>query len=346
MSATPTTVTPTLCRDIVSASLGHLTRLVQGQGRFVYAHEAGDIGSTHQGYNLLRHCGTVWFMARAVNELQPDSADEVTQAIGRAAGLIGRKLHPAPWAKPDRPSLALVGKDLVKLGGLGLGLLALSEVHKVAALHGVTHRSMPLGLDETIARMRRYALDEIDGDDFRHKRDFTTGKVLPFRSDYYTGEAIFGLLVSGEADADLTRVTTSLMQRGYGWAQQSHWMAYAACEAVERGTVPVASGAAYLTGLMEAILADPLYRLRRQSTPIACRTEALTRVLLLTRHMPDLLSADLVARITAHAAENLILQLDWYKDGQFWKGDDARKVQIDYIQHNATAYLHWLLLVG
>lgn len=346
MSAAPATVTPTLCRDIVSASLGHLTRLVQGQGRFIYAHEADEITSVHQGYNLLRHCGTVWFMARAVNELRPDGAAEVTQAIARAANLIGRKLHPAPWAKPDRPSLALVGKDLVKLGGLGLGLLALSEVRNIAALQGVPPRSMPVGLDETIIRMRRYALDEIDGDDFRHKRRFPTGEVMPFRSDYYTGEAIFGLLQTGEPDSELIRVTTSLMRRGYGWAQQSHWMAYAACEAVERGIVPLTLGTTYLTGLMEAILADPLYRFRRQSTPIACRTEALTRVLLLARRMPHLLSADLVGRVTAHAAENLVLQLDWYKDGQFWKGDDARKVQIDYIQHNATSYLHWLLLAG
>jgi hypothetical protein len=338
------TVTPTLCHDIVVASLGHLARLVQPQGRFVYAHEAGDITNVHDGYNLLRHCGTVWFMARAVTEVSPDATEPVTDAIRRATGLIGRKLQQPSWARPESPSLALVGKGLVKLGGLGLGLLAVSEVRNITALNGFSPPSMPLGLNETIIRMRRYTLDEIDGDDFRHKRLFDTGAVMPFRSDYYTGEAIFGLLLTGEADGEVTRVTTSLMRRGYGWAQQSHWMAYAACEAVERGVVPAALGAAYLTGLMDAILADPLYRYRRQSTPIACRTEAMTRVLLLARRMPDLLSGDLLARVRAHAAENLVLQLDWYKDGQFWKGDDARKVQIDYIQHNATAFLHWLML--
>ena len=134
------------------------------------------------------------------------------------------------------------------------------------------------------------------------------------------------------------------MRRGYGWAEQSHWMAYAACEAVERGTVPDALGVAYLTGLMEAVLGDPKYRQRRQSTPIACRTEALTRVLLLSLAMPGLLDAGLLARVRTHAVENLALQLEWYDNGQFWKGDDARKVQIDYIQHNATAFLHWVRL--
>lgn len=333
-------------QEIVVASLAHLARLVQRKGRFVYAHEAGDISAVHDGYNFLRHSGTLWFMARAVNMLGAPPDPDLILALARATAFIGEKLAPAPWAALDRPSLALVSKGAVKLGGLGLALLALSEAQNIPALHAFLPDALPLGTAETITRMRHYALDEIDGEDFRHKRDIATGAVLPFRSNYYTGEAIFGLLMSGPVTDALAHVTTSLMRRGYGWAEQSHWMAYAACEAVERGVVPEALGSAYLTGLMEAILTDARYRQRRQSTPIASRTEALTRVLLLARVQPDLLTPDLLARIRTHAAENLALQLDWYDQGQFWKGDDAQKVQIDYIQHNATAYLHWVLLGG
>ena len=342
MTADP--VSPRQAQDIVAASLSHLVRLVQRKGRFIYAHEAGDISATHEGYNLLRHCGTLWFMARATQTSVATPDPDLIQAMARAAAYIGEKLVPAPWAAADRPSLALVSKGAVKLGGLGLALLALSEADAVPDLRPLLAQSLPLGVAETITRMRTYALDEIDGDDFHHKRSFPSGELLPFRSDYYTGEAIFGLLMTGKADEDLTRVTTTLMRRGYGWAQQSHWMAYAACEAVERGVVPKALGSAYLTGLMEAILSDITYRQRRQSTPIACRSEAITRVLLLARRLPDVLSADLLDRIKDHAAENLVLQLDWYQDGQFWKGDDDRKVQIDYIQHNATSYMQWLML--
>ncbi|RYI33980.1 MAG: hypothetical protein EON48_02365 [Acetobacteraceae bacterium] len=337
MTADLAHVTANRSRAIVAASLAHLARIALPKGRFIYAHEAGDIAQAHDGYNLLRHCGTLWFMARAAGDGAPP---HTLDAIRRASGYLVSKLEPAPWANPAQPSLALVGKGVVKLGGLGLGLLALSEVGTIPA----ALPDLPLGLPETVTRMRRYALDEIEGDDFRHKRVLATGEVTAFRSDYYTGEAIFGLLTTGPADADLTRVTTSLMRHGYGWAEQSHWMAYAACEAVERGVVPEALGSAYLTGLMEAILTDAHYRARRQSTPIACRTEALTRTLLLARQIPDLLTPDLTTRIRTHAAENLALQLDWYADGQFWKGDDDRKVQIDYIQHNATAFLHWAML--
>ncbi len=341
MSAAPALVTTTLSRDIVTASLGHLARLVLPGGRFIYAHEAGDTDQVHDGYNLLRHCGTLWFMARASTFADPSRDQTTLDAITRATGFLERKLEPATWARPDQPSLALVGNGFVKLGGIGLALLALSEVRTLVAAQVLAPPPLRLGLDETITRIRRYALDEIDGDDFRHKRVFATGEVTSFRSDYYTGEAIFGLLMSGEADDELIRVTNSLMRRGYGWAQQSHWMAYAACEAVERGLVPETLATAYLTGLMEAILADPLYRFRRQSIPIACRTEAMTRALLLSRKRPEVLSADLQQRLRAAAAENLALQLDWYRDGQFWKGDDSRRVQIDYIQHNATAFLQW-----
>lgn len=339
MPAAPAPVTARQSRAIVAASLAHLTRITLPKGRFIYAHEAGDITRAHDGYNLLRHCGTLWFMARAARD---GASPETLSAIRRATAYLADKLEPAPWAHPEHPSLALVGKGMVKLGGLGLGLLALSEVGILPEVLP----PLPLGLPETISQMRRYALDEIEGDDFRHKRILATGEVTGFRSDYYTGEAIFGLLMTGPTDPDLTRVTTSLMRRGYGWAEQSHWMAYAACEAVERGVVPEALASAYLTGLMDAILSDPHYRARRQSTPIACRTEALTRTLLLARQIPGLLTPDLLARIHSHAAENLALQLHWYRDGQFWKGDDDHKVQIDYIQHNATAFLHWAILDG
>jgi hypothetical protein len=329
-------LTPDLCREIVTASLSHLAGPVDAKGYFAYAHPAGDVSTVHSGYNLLRHCGTLWFMARAVNELPVAPDADMIQSLVRVTRLIGRKLSPPSWAAPDLPSLGLVSNGAVKIGGLGLALLALDEAQKIPSLKPLMAAVLPHSLPETMARMRQYALDEIDGDDFRHKRDFATGAVLPFRSDYYTGEAIFGLLMTGAATDDLARVTTGLMQRGYGWIEQSHWMAYAACEAIERGVANETLGSAYLSGLMQMILGDPRYRARRESTPIACRTEALTRVLLLVRKRPGLLDRGLVDQVRAHAEENLRLQLHWYADGQFWKGDESRKVQI--------GFLHWLRL--
>ncbi len=337
-------LTPDLCREIVTASLAHLAGPVDEKGYFAYAHPAGDVSAVHHGYNLLRHCGTLWFMARAVNEVPVAADTDLVQSLVRVTSLIGRKLAAPSWAAPDRSSLALVTNGAVKLGGLGLALLALGEAQKIPSLQPLMAGVLPYSLPDTIARLRQYTLDEIDSDDFHHMRDFATGAVDPFRSNFFTGEAIYGLLMTGAVTEDLSRVTTGLLKRGYGWKEQSHWMAYAACEAVERGVVSDTLGSAYLSGLMQMILGDTRYRDTRESTPIACRTEALTRVLRLDRDCPGLFNHGLLDQIRAHAEENLRLQLHWYAAGQFWKGDDSQRVQIDYIQHNATGYLQWLQL--
>jgi hypothetical protein len=99
----------------------------------------------------------------------------------------------------------------------------------------------------------------------------------------------------------------------------------------------------YLTDLISEIIEHDTYRARRHSTPIACRTEALTRFVLLCDRWQGRFPPSLRAAALRAADENLVLQLDWYRDGQFWKGDGDDKVQIDYIQHNATAFLNLLL---
>ncbi len=337
-------LTPDLCRQIVTASAAHLAGPVDERGFFAYAHPAGDASAVQKGYNILRHCGTLWFLARAITDGHVAADADLNRALSRLVGRIGGKLAQPSWAAPDRPSLALVTRGAVKLGGVGLALLALGEAQKILSLQPFMSGVLPHSLPETIVRLRQYTLDEIDGDDFHHMRNFATGAVESFRSNFFTGEAIFGLLMTGPVTDELSRVTNRLLKRGYGWAEQSHWMAYAACEAVERGVVSDTLAAAYLSGLMQMILGDTRYRDARESTPIACRTEALTRVLLLDRARPGLLHPDLLDQIRAHAEKNLRLQLHWYADGQFWKGDDDRRVQIDYIQHNATGFLHWLRL--
>lgn len=123
---------------VVSDALAHLARIVLDKGRFIYAHEAGDTATVHDGYNLLRHCGTLWFMARAANRLPGRADPDLLAAIGRATSYIGRKLAPPPWAATDRPSLGLVGNGAIKLGGLGLGLLARP---RVTALEHSVHSS-------------------------------------------------------------------------------------------------------------------------------------------------------------------------------------------------------------
>lgn len=325
---------------IVDESLRHLLRLIGPKGRFVYAHRRDAVDETTTGYNLLRHCGTLWFMLRAVNDLGLRPAPPDAAAIALAIGYAGRKLVAPGWA----PGLALESKGKLKLGGAGLALAMLAEA-RVAVGRGILPApELPLPLPGCIAALADYTLSQLRPDgDFEHKRDLATGGVEPFRSGYYTGEALLGLLLAGTDPARLAESFALLTAQGYGIDVQSHWMAYAACEAVERGALPHGPGVNYITALGAAICNDAAYRARRQSTPIACRSEALTRMLLLDDHRPGLLPPGLAAQLARTASENLALQLDWYRAGQFWKGDGDDKVQIDYIQHNATSYLNWHL---
>lgn len=326
-------------RDIVAASLAHVVRLIGADGRFTYAHPFGAPETALPGYNMLRHCGTLWFAMRAVNEGAAPADAAARRALSAAVAYAGRKLVQPPWL--PAPMLALRTKEALKLGGAGLALCMLAEWGKLRGPE-TPEVVFPLPLPETVAALRAYTLAQIEGEDFLHKRVAATGEVLPFRSDYYSGEAILGLLLTGPADDALARVLRSLLARGYGWNEHSHWMAYSTCEAVERGVVPAAEGAAWLAGLLSAMLGDEGYRARRQSTPVACRSEALSRILILDARRPGLIAPPLLDGARTALAENLALQLGWYGAGQFRKGDGEDKVQIDYIQHNATAWLNLL----
>jgi hypothetical protein len=327
-------------RAVVERGLAHLLSIILRNGRFVYAHPLDAPDRPQDGYNMLRHCGTLWFMLRAVNELDLALAEDDLRRIEAAVGYAGGKLQAPAWVQGD--TLALVTKGAIKTGGIGLALVMLEEYRK-ALPRGLSPVVMPHPIEATIAALQAYALAQIDGHDFLHKRALADGEVLPFRSDYYTGEVMLGLFVTGCRDPRLLATAEALMARRYGVSEQSHWMAYAACEAAERGLVGEERLIGYLTDLVVEIIGNDGYRARRQSTPIACRTEALTRFALLCDRWPGRFPADLCSAALRAAEENMALQLGWFRDGQFWKGDGDDKVQIDYIQHNATAFLNRLL---
>lgn len=334
----------TKARRVVTESLDHLFRLIGSKGRFVYSHALDRPDLAGEGYNLLRHCGTLWFMLRAINELDLRLADHQVEKIVAAVGYVGQKLDSPAWIAGDHRAFALVTKGAIKLGGVGLSLVMLSEFRRFLKTTPAEPVGLPAPLEETVIGLEAYALAQVVDGDFLHKRRFDNGVPLDFYSDYYTGEMLLGLFASDRTISVATEICTRLMQSGYGLDVQSHWMAYAACEAVARGRVDVEVGLNYLRRLMHAIITDSAYRERRQSTPIACRSEALTRYLVLMRE-PGFAAAATpqdLANVRDAASDNLLLQLDWYRHGQFWKGDEDRKVQIDYIQHNGTAFLNWL----
>ncbi len=333
-----------LADRIVRDSFAHLLSLIGPKGRFVYAHKIDDTSAVSDGYNMLRHCGTLWFMLRAANERDLPLSATDTAALSRAVGYAGAKMARPDWLGGE--PYALVTKGMIKTGGIGLSLMMLLAWQELARRHPTLDPQLPAPLDKTIAGLGAYGMQQTDGTDFIHKRALSDGTPTAFRSDYYTGEVLLGLICADMPKPLVGPLLRSLMASDYGIDIQSHWMAYAACEGIERAFVEAEFGEKYLHRLIADIATNTDYRQRRASTPIACRTEALTRILMLAdrRTGTTTLSARTLDTARTEAVANLNLQLDWYRNGQFFKSDDDDKVQIDYIQHNATAYLNWLAL--
>ncbi len=331
--------------DIATQSVRHLLGLVGPQGRYVYAHPLNSPGTPLPGYNYLRHCGTTWFLCKAVVELGLALDGEDRARLSAAVGFVTERLAEPPWKEGFLPRLCLPEEGSVKIGANGLALLMLHE-HAAAMKRLGAEQAQP-ALTLTIARLENYILSQAGQNDFIHKRRLSDGMIEPFHSDYYTGEVLFGLARGGRFTPQVAQLFGRLMESGYGIGVQSHWMCYAACESFKRRLMEPSKSGPYIARLVAAIVGDTAYRSRKQSTPIACRTEALLRFLQAERRAALLgfgFDPGLVRAARQAAEENLALQLGWHDAGQFHKGDGDLTVQIDYVQHNATAFLAWRLL--
>lgn len=319
-----------------------LARLVDRRGKFLYRFDA-DKPEPSKGYNILRHCGTIWAMTQIANREGPLAS--VKQAALRAVEwLIERHIRPYGATGTQ----CVVAGDNVKLGGNGLAILALLEAAAATENEGYIDLARNLAAYILLQRQR--------SGNFVHKRRFSTDEILPFHSDYYTGEALFGLLrltaVTGEQQWVEAAESSEhqLAAQGYGIPEQSHWMLYALEQL--HAMRPQAAYRAHAQAIATSILEKPDYREFYRSTPIACRTEGLLAFVRLC----DGLSGDaadkpifdpLAIRCRAIIHENLELQLGYRRsDGSFVHGRGNNEVRIDYIQHNISSFWGYARLPG
>jgi hypothetical protein len=305
-----------------------LAKLVKPDGRFVYRY-IPEKNLVSKKYNVLRHCGAVWSMFDVMGMAGADL--QVHEAAVRA----GRHML-EHFVKPfGQDRLCVVDAEKIKLGGSGLALLALYELNRAAP---------DAKLVDTARAIGRYILDQRTADgDLVHGRIYPSGEPYPFRSNYYTGEALFGLLrlhqMTGETlwrDAAFELIR-ALAPRDYGVAEQSHWMLYTLDLADE--LAPDAASRRYAARIAADMLAKRGYMARAESTPIACRSEGLLAYLRILRRSD---AADLrpgFAECEALVRECLSAQFSFFRrDGSFVRGGGKTDVRIDYIQHNISAF--------
>ena len=320
--------------DVAQSGAAYLATLVDKQGQFKYRFDPEE-GKASRGYNVLRHCGTIWAMMDVCDSLQ---SEEVLDACRRAAIYLQNNFL---IFDGDMKHACVMEKNAIKLGGNALAIIALLSVNK--------------NLDDDllqaiILRLGDFMLDQQDSDgDFIHKRFFKSGKISQFRSLYYTGEALLALMklheITGEKrflDAVL-KCEDLLCPQDYGVAEQSHWMLYSLEALLKVDNSP--KYYLHAEKIARHIIDNPDYKSWGRSTPTACRSEGLLAFLRIQPPASQKADDNLRQKCLEAVKENLALQLSFRRpEGSFIRGgDDHRQteVRIDYIQHNISSYLHY-----
>ncbi len=204
----------------IDRSAHYLADACDAQGRFVYRINLDPSVKVVPRYNVLRHAGAIYALAQYCQR-SPDA--KTKSALLRSAQFLRHQcMAPAAenpnflavWSDPE-----LVGGDhprQAKLGGTGLGLVALLSVEQVEP--GFT----PIDELRKLGRFLVY-MQKSDGT-FYSKYFPDTGRNDTWKSMYYPGEAALGLLMLYEQDPSpqwLHTATKTLVNLARGGAQQS-----------------------------------------------------------------------------------------------------------------------------
>ncbi len=215
-------------RQAIVASGEYLVDACGPDGQFVYRVHLDPRDKAEPRYNILRHAGTIYALGM-LNEHQPNPT--VREAMVRAAEWMKRtSLRPvhdaagmqAIWSLSEFEGTG--APATAKLGGTGLGLVALMSVERISP--GATPLEQLRSLGRFIVFMQRE-----DGSYFSKYTPEYGGRDGRWESLYYPGEAALGLLMLDERDPSPawreTAVKTLLylarIRRGLVTVEADHW---------------------------------------------------------------------------------------------------------------------------
>ncbi len=178
-------------------SAQYLMKSVDETGMFTYRINMDSTIGVKNKYNILRHAGAIYSMVMYC-QLNPDA--DMMIAINRAGKYLQvESIRPLP-AKDDifavwsDPMINQSGKPLqAKLGGTGIGLVALLSIEKIHP--GFTPLSDLQALGRFIVFMQKE-----NGSFYSKYIPSMGGRMDKWRSLYYPGEAALGLLMLYDID--------------------------------------------------------------------------------------------------------------------------------------------------
>jgi hypothetical protein len=184
--------------ESIHSAANYLIRHCNNKGRFTYRINTNPDVKVSKRYNMLRHAGTLYALAAFALEYNDVRARETVLSGSR---FLKQQLDDL---SSDGQFLAVLSNPAIngtkdplqaKLGGTGLGLVALCSTEK---LHPGT-----TALD-TLRKMGNFivTMQKEDGSFFSKYFPNGTGRDDSWTSLYYPGEAILGLLLLYELDPD------------------------------------------------------------------------------------------------------------------------------------------------
>lgn len=165
----------------------YLARHTNSNGRMNYFYQTVR-DTVRSDYNILRHAGATWSMIETYRDFPEASLREPCH---RAVRYLKRHIKDFPSdffkVNPYPDLKVVVEKNAVKLGGNGLGLVALAAAHR----HLDDQEALPImqGLARWIL-----ATQASDGSFRLHKMKLKNREPEDFYSGFYPGEAILGLM--------------------------------------------------------------------------------------------------------------------------------------------------------
>ncbi len=212
----------------ISLGSEYLITACNADGKFVYRININPTVHPEPKYNMLRHAGTMYALAQYART-RPEQA--IRDTLKRAAGFLRRAIRPLPessdmlaiWSLPEITG-SKNGLQL-KLGGTGLGLVALLSVEQI--LPGTTSR-------EDLRKLGRFLvfMQKEDGSFYSKYFPERGGRNDDWISLYYPGEAALGLLLLYEYDPDPLWLRTALRTITYlarkrsqqSFVEADHWI--------------------------------------------------------------------------------------------------------------------------
>lgn len=330
--------TPQSARQVARDCALTLSHMLKPDGSFVYRYMLPEPDRTDALYSNIRHIAAVWFLLEVDRSIGPVQGISDT-AIKAGDYMIENFI--VPYSSDEM--LCVLDEGFIKLGGAGLALNAL------CGLYDATSAEKYLTLAGKIAafvlKQRRQ-----DGD-FIHVRPYPVGPIHPARSNFFTGQALLGLLyhwhqtrLDDVLDASMDSIA-KLGQMDTGVKTQSHWMLYALERAYKARPDKVTLD--YANRIASTIMADKHYRSSGALTPIACGTEGLLacdRLLQSAGLVPsDKPRSDYLRQVR----QNLSVMLKFKADGGvFFESRTRPEVRIDYIVHAGFCFLRYSLQAG